>query len=329
MLGGLSGLGDGGWQNTVVADILPLQLIQGDADTFVRMQTPAYATAAALRSPWLRFADNEIENQDRWNLLPEIADYQIVGEARPGATVLLEVQHSQGTSPLLAYQRYGRGKTYVLASGGTWRWQMQMPSEDQSHEIFWQSLLQEMISEVPQSIDFQTDTNWYMDNSRIEVSANIRDQGFEPSGNALVTVRVEDSAGQTQNIELTPVAAEPGTYRGTALVDNEGLVQLDMSATLGETELDPIRLFAERSDGRMEYFNTAQNSDFLKRLASVSGGSYFTADTAAGILDEMQFSNSGITERDRLILWNMPFVFILLLMLKVSEWMLRRRWGRL
>ena len=329
MLGGLSGLGDGGWQNTVVADILPLQLIQGDADTFVRMQTPAYATAAALRSPWLRFADNEIENQDRWNLLPEIADYQIVGEARPGATVLMEVQHSQGTSPLLSYQRYGRGKTYVLASGGTWRWQMQMPSEDQSHEIFWQSLLQEMISEVPQSIDFQTDTNWYMDNSRIEVSANIRDQGFEPSGNALVTVRVEDSAGQTQNIELTPVAAEPGTYRGTALVDNEGLVQLDMSATLGETELDPIRLFAERSDGRMEYFNTAQNSDFLKRLASVSGGSYFTADTAAGILDEMQFSNSGITERDRLILWNMPFVFILLLMLKVSEWMLRRRWGRL
>ncbi len=329
MLGGLSGLSDGGWQNTVVADILPLQLLQGDTDTFVRQQATAYATAAALRTPWLRFSDDDIENQDSWSLLPDIADYQLVGEARPGATVLMEVQHSQGTTPLLAYQRYGRGKTYVLASGGTWRWQMQMASEDQSHEIFWQSLVQEMISEVPQSIDFQTDTNWYMDNSRIEVSASIRDPDFEPSGNAEVRVRVVDSAGQIQNIELTPVAAEPGTYRGTALVDNEGLVQLDMSATLGETELDPVRLFAERSNGRMEYFNTAQNSGFLKRLASVSGGSYFTPETASGILDEMRFSNSGITERDWLALWSIPIAFILLLILKVSEWMLRRRWGRL
>jgi hypothetical protein len=204
-----------------------------------------------------------------------------------------------------------------------------MHSEDQSHETFWQSLLQEMISEVPQSIDFETDNNWYLDDSRIELSATIRDPEFEPSGNASVEVQVRDSSGGVQLVELSPDTANPGTYKGTAVVEEPGLIQLDMSASLGETELDPIRLFAEREDGRLEYFDTAQNSVFLQRIASETGGSYFTAENAADILDELRFSSSGITERDWLALWSMPINFLLLFGLKLSEWALRRRWGRL
>lgn len=329
MLGGLNSLSDGGWQNTVVADILPLQLLETQNNTFVRNQVRAVITPAGLRTPWLRISNESAGNQEAWDLLPEIADYQLVGEARPGATVLMEVQHAVGTSPLLAYQRYGRGKTYMLATGGTWRWQMQMHSEDQSHETFWQSLLQEMISEVPQSIDFDTDNNWYLDNSRIELSATIRDPGFEPSGDASVEVQVRDSSGGVQRVELSPDASNPGTYIGAAVVDEPGLVQLDMTASLGDIQLDPIRLFAERGDGQLEYFNTAQNSTFLKRIAAETGGSYFTPESAADIMDELRFSNSGITERDWLVLWSMPINFLLLIFLKLSEWALRRRWGRL
>ena len=168
-----------------------------------------------------------------------------------------------------------------------------------------------------------------MDNSRIEVSANIRDQSFEPSGNASVEVAVVDSTGQRQNIELAPVSNDPGTYRGVAIVDNPGLIQLDMNTTLGEIELDPVRLFAERSDGRLEYFNTAQNSAFLQRISEETGGSYVTADSATNILDSLRFSGSGITEREWLALWSMPINFLLLLLLKSGEWLLRRQWGRL
>lgn len=329
MLGGLNTLSDGGWQNTVVADILPVQLLENQNNTFRREQARAAVTPAGLRTPWLRFSSAAEMTREGWDKLPEIADYQLVGEARPGATVLMNVEHTTGVSPLLSYQRYGRGKTYVLASGGTWRWQMQMHSEDQSHETFWQSLLQEMISEVPQSIDFDTDNNWYLDNSRIEFAATIRDPGFEPSGDASVEVQVRDSNGGIQSVELSPDAANPGTYRGAAIVEAPGLVQLDMNASLGDTQLDPIRLFAERDDGRLEYFNTAQNVALLQRISAETGGSYFTADTAGDILDELRFSNSGITERDWLVLWSMPINFLLLLVLKLSEWMLRRRWGRL
>ena len=43
--------------------------------------------------------------------------------------------------PLLITQNYGRGRTAVLATSGTWRWQMSLPLGDTSHTMFWQQLL--------------------------------------------------------------------------------------------------------------------------------------------------------------------------------------------
>ena len=50
-------------------------------------------------------------------------------------------------------------------------------------------------------------------------------------------------------------------------------------------------------------------------------------DRAGNLLDEISFSNGGITARETMDLWNMPIVFLALLVLRSSEWLLRRRWG--
>ena len=48
--------------------------------------------------------------------------------------------------PLLVTQNYGRGRTAVFATSGSWRWQMQQPLEDMSHEMFWQQMLRWLVS---------------------------------------------------------------------------------------------------------------------------------------------------------------------------------------
>ena len=45
--------------------------------------------------------------------------------------------------------------------------------------------------------------------------------------------------------------------------------------------------------------------------------------------DLLRYSSSGITETDYRPIWDAPAVFLLLLMLKGGEWMLRRRWSTL
>ena len=62
--------------------------------------------------------------------------------ATPGAVVLAEFRPtSGGRFPLLATQKFGRGRAAVFATGGSWRWQMGQDSKDMSHEVFWQQLL--------------------------------------------------------------------------------------------------------------------------------------------------------------------------------------------
>ena len=48
-----------------------------------------------------------------------------------------------------------------------------------------------------------------------------------------------------------------------------------------------------------------------------------------GLAGAIPYSKAGIVERQTLDLWNLPIVFLVLLALKLSEWLLRLRWGRL
>ena len=42
---------------------------------------------------------------------------------------------------------------------------------------------------------------------------------------------------------------------------------------------------------------------------------------------DINYSEAGITVRETRDLWDMPAIFLLLLMLRSGEWLLRRKWG--
>jgi hypothetical protein len=39
--------------------------------------------------------------------------------------------------PLVAVQRYGQGRSMIFAGEASFRWRMQLPSEDHTFELFW------------------------------------------------------------------------------------------------------------------------------------------------------------------------------------------------
>ena len=61
----------------------------------------------------------------------------------------------------------------------------------------------------------------------------------------------------------------------------------------------------------------------------MTGGRYFSVADIDKLFEAVQFSEAGVPERRVLDLWNMPIVFLMLLLLKGGEWLLRLRWGRL
>jgi len=329
MLGGRRGLTDGGWGATSVAEVLPVRLPEPEAPTFVREPARAMLTAAGHLSALTRLAASEEANEVEWNGLPDLADFQTVGELKPGADTLLEAQFGDRTAPLLVQQRYGLGHAYVLTTGGTWRWQMQLPHEDQRHETFWRQLLQAVATTAPQPITITSERVFYGDESTVTLRAEVRDKTFKPATDATVSLEVSDGLGPPTTLEMTPVAGERGLYEAAYETARPGIFRFEATAKTAEDELGRARFAVRREDGVVEHYHVQQNRALLERLAGATGGTYFPVSDLSRLPEAVSFSEAGTVERTVLDLWNIPLAFLILLLLKSGEWLLRLYWGRL
>ena len=329
MLGGRRGLGDGGWGNSAVAEVLPAQLPEIDAPSFIRVPVPVSLTAEGAESLLTQLDSDPESNEDLWSEMPDIADFQYLGGIKPGAVTLLEANVRGTAQPLLVQQRFGRGSAYILASGGTWRWQMQLPSEDQRHETFWRQILHALASATPRPVDLTAERVFYGDEDQITLRAEVRDRSFEPVGDAAVSLSVRRDFAAPTTMTLTPIPGEIGAYEATVQADETGLYQFEATASLGEESLGAAQFAVRRADGVSEHFQIQQNRPLLERLSTLTGGRYFTLGDLDELPEAIQFSEAGIVERELLDLWNMPINFLLLMLLKAGEWVLRLYWGRL
>lgn len=330
MLAGLRGLADGGWGNSVVADVLPAHLPDIDATTFFRLPAKVSLTPAGEDSLLTRLDSDRDANIALWEEMPDIADYQYLDGLKPGAETLLEVDIQGTNHPLLVHQRYGRGHAFILATGGTWRWQMQLPSEDQRHETFWRQMLRALVSSSPRPVVLSAERLFYADDTEITLRAEVKNKEYLPVANAAVSVSVTtDVGGPAQVIEMQAIPGEFGMYAATIQADRTGMYRFEVEARLGEESLGEARLAVRRADGIVEHFQIQQNRSLLENLANMTGGRYFSLDDLDALPETIQFSDAGILETKVLDLWNMPIVFLLLLLLKTGEWLLRLFWGRL
>ncbi len=329
MLGGRRGLADGGWAATSVAEVLPVRLPMLDGPSFLREAARAKLTPAGRMSAITRLDADDAKNEEQWASMPELADFQHVGEPKPGADVLLEADFQGRTEPLLVHQRFGLGNAYVLATGGTWRWQMQLPHEDQRHETFWRQLLQAAATTAPQRVTLTSDRVFYGDESTVKLRAEVRDPNFKPADDATVSVDVSDGLGPATTLPMTPVPGEHGLYEATYDTAHPGVFRFEAQAKVGDETFGDARVAVRREDGVIEHYHVQQNRPLLERLAAATGGSYFAVSDVSRLPEAVSFSEAGSVERQVLDLWNMPIVFLLLLLLKAGEWLLRLYWGRL
>ncbi|MEJ7607174.1 MAG: hypothetical protein WKF37_13135 [Bryobacteraceae bacterium] len=98
-------------------------------------------------------------------------------------------------------------------------------------------------------------------------------------------------------------------------------------AKRGDEEVGRDVLSFRREDGVAENFRTQQNRELLEKLSSQTGGRYYKPAELARLADEIAYSEAGISTRETRDLWDMPIFFIAALLLRSTEWLLRRKWG--
>ena len=91
-----------------------------------------------------------------------------------------------------------------------------------------------------------------------------------------------------------------------------------MTAQRSGQELGRDVLTFQRMDGVIENFHTEQNRDLLERLASQTGGQYWKPADLGKLASSIPFSEAGVTVRETKDLWDLPLVFLVLLLLRFS-----------
>jgi uncharacterized membrane protein len=335
LLGGQFSLADGGWNATKLTDLFPTTL-PTQAGTFHREADPRNGTThttselgpAGVDSIITRLVDDPAANAAKWKQLPYLMDYEDPGTPKPGAAVLANMITPEGRKlPLLIIENFGRGRTAIMATGGSWRWQMSSPLGDTAHDLFWQQLLRWLVSDTPGHVAASVPAQTLLDNGAVTITADVRDREFNPAPDAKVEAHILGPSGVSALVEMSPVPDNPGQFQAAWSAPKTGAYLTEVTAQRSGMELGRDVLTFQRMDGVAENFHTEQNRDLLERLASQTGGQYWKPADLGKLAAAIPYSEAGVTVRETRDLWDLPLVFLVLLLLRFSEWWLRRKWG--
>jgi uncharacterized membrane protein len=325
-LGGRQALSDGVWGGSQLNDLLPvtLPMVTG---TFQRQPATVSLTAVGADSAVTRLVDDRAANMTLWGKLPYLMDFQDPGTVKPGASELAQMHVDGRTLPLLVTENYGRGRTAVLATGGTWRWQMSLPLGDPTHSVFWHQLLHWLVSDTRGQLNAQVSASTLQDDGHVQLLADVRDRNYLPATDAVVNAHVIGPDRLQADVSLRAVPGQPGRYQTDWSATAVGVYVADITANQGALSAGRDTVAFQRQDGVAENFHTGQNVALLKSLAADTGGRYWAPDDLDALARAIPFSNAGISVQKFQDLWNMPAVFLTLILLRMTEWLLRRRWG--
>ena len=327
MLGGRHAFAEGGYRDTALEDISPVVMADLAQPEFTR-RVKIQPTTAGWVHPALLIADSSEKSMARWLTLPALTIVNPIQQIKPGATLLLTSSASEQEKPYVAMasQRYGRGKVVAFPVQNSWLWQMhhEIELQDQTHQILWRQLLRWLVESVPQRLSLTLSTDLIHSNGVIKLRSEVLRPNFKPHVQAQPRAILTAPDGLEQIKPLTRDPALQGVYEAEISVASPGdyrvRVELDEKGEVISSDETGFKVSNEGS----EYYQSEMNETLLRRISSETRGDFFTPDSVDGLVDVLAAHQRGSTVPVRYELWDMPLLFLLLVLLLSAEWGYRR-----
>lgn len=286
---------------------------------------------AFLSGVWALHRDATI-HREAWNALPELPDVDLPGPARIGATVLAKSNLAGGAdgheaAPFLAWQTYGRGKGALLATGETWPWHLMTEADNEAHGRLWRQLVRALVRDVPEPTRMSRKDGEAVVGSSMTVEMKVRRADFTPVSGSL-RATVTDPVGATETLPALELLERPGTYEVEISPQASGVhrVRLEGSDGEGTPVAETVSAFLAEPD-RREWRDPRFNPEALREIASATGGAYFPLEELAQLPAALIEKDAHEWRRERYPLWHAWPFYVLVLLLVISEWVIRRRAG--
>ena len=332
MLGGARSFSEGGYAGTAVGDVLPLVLDASQRSPQLARLTVKPTRAGAAHGV-TQIAETEAASAERWEFLstlePRVTTLNAADTLKPGATLLLSgTDETRRDRPVLAYQRYGRGKAFAFTLQDSWLWQMHaaIDVEDMSHEYLWRQLLRALVDGVPDVVEPRF-TDRVEPGEAITLRADVVDKGFVELNDATVVAHVQRPDGTTVDVPMQWSGERSGEYVASVPAAGVGSYEARIDASRAGETLGTTMAHVRAAPGDAEYFDATMQAATLRRIAEETGGQFYTADAMQGLTEDLRYTGRGVTSVEERELWHLPIVFLLLVGLLCAEWAYRRAVG--
>ena len=334
MLGGFRSFDSGGYAESALKDVLPVEL-----DNKGTYQTQATVrpvlTASGKVHPITRLLPDPKANEEAWAKMPPLADLNQVRGAR-GETLLSASGDGAATgSPLLTIGRFGKGRTLALMTDDVWRWNFIAVGNRETPQNHLK-LIRQAVRWLAQEPAFEQVQIRPIPTSRpgekVTIKLRVLKDDFTPTPQASVQLRVFGPEGEPSLVSAT-ADSEEGEYTGEYTPTKEGSYRVEAEASLAgktlgkdKTSFSVAFPYGETDDGR-------PRTDLLKQIAEASHGEFFSInDWNDKALDKIaakleSHAPSQIVEQRQTRLWSTLWPFSIILALLSVEWWMRRKWG--
>ncbi len=332
VIGGRAALAEGGYRGTPVAEVLPVALDRSPRDVDAApMELRIRPTVAGLASSALQLGGSDSASAHKWDSLPPLTVVNAIGSLRPGATALLtgRIEGQTSDQTVLASQRFGRGTAFVFSPQDSWLWKMHadIAVDDRTHSTLWRQLARSLTEESPERVEIAAVPARVAPGEAVELRARVADEQFLDINDAVVVARVTTPSGRETEVPLEWSLAENGVYSGRFVAEEAGVYTLGAESRRGRDTVaaSPGVLLADDQGADVE--QAELRAPLMRRIAEETGGRYYPLAESERLAEDVLYTESGVTVREALDLWDMPVVFLLLAVLLGAEWQLRRSRG--
>jgi uncharacterized membrane protein len=334
MFGGPRGFDSGGYDETALREVLPVELDGKGAFQQPNSVRPSL-TPAGRAHPITRLLPDPKGNEEAWSRMPPLTGLNRVRAVRGETLLSAGPDGAAPGAPLLAVGRFGKGRSLALMSDDAWRWNfiaVGNKETPQHHLKFVRQAVRWLVREPSFEQVQIRPVPTARPGEKVTIKLNVLKDDFTPTREASVQLRVFGADGEAVPVSASAMAEE-GEYSGEFTPTREGAYRIEAEASLGGKPLGKDRgsftaafAYGETDDGLPRH-------DLLKRIAESSKGEYYSInqwdETAleriAARLDSI--APSAIVEQRQTRLWSHLWPFSIILLLLSVEWWMRRKWG--
>jgi len=362
MVGGNNSYGAGQYHKTVWNGLIPVDmgawgLERGFANIIYWGQGKIFRVVVppeAQGHPIWHFADDHERNRAILEKMPIFYGCNLVERLKPAATILGKSDRplmTVGQAPIFSCQTFGKGRTFAMLTDTTPDWGRDFEStwgegDNRYFRKFWRNVVRWLGENSPganRRLRAETDKVFYRPGQPIEVTARAFDEKLAETDAYRVVARLRrPTESQSQPFDETATNLVPqlgdAAYRGrlttppaSDILENPGStihqLALDVAAFDGDRVAAQTSIELQVIDDPAEFRDPRPNPSQLKELAQATAGRVIQtpADLATLLAGHPEATVSEVVTRSPL--WDTPLLWLLLLGLLSSEWILRRLKG--